>query len=79
MIINPYCGEFIGDNYTPETPINSYESYEEGVQTVEPKGTPIKKGVNGLRVLKYGIIAQSSQHRSNVTIREARLKILVVD
>ena len=40
---------------------------------------PLKEGVDGSRVLKNGIIAQNTQRRSNVLIREARLKIHVVD
>ena len=40
---------------------------------------PLMEGVDGSRVLKNGIITQSTQRHSNVTIREARLKILVVD
>ena len=39
----------------------------------------LKEGVDGSRVLKNGIIAQNTQRRLNVIIREARLKILVVD
>ena len=29
MGVNPHYGGFLGDNFTPENPINIYESYEE--------------------------------------------------